>query len=105
MIPNLLPDYPTLDIERALWANGALWIAGIDEAGRGALAGPVVSAAVILPQGKYLSQELHGVRDSKKMTPTQRDTWSTIIRETSVTFGVGLASSQEIDSIGILISV
>jgi len=50
MIPNQLPDFPTLDIEIALWANGALWVAGIDEAGRGALAGPVAAAAVIFPQ-------------------------------------------------------
>jgi ribonuclease HII len=102
MIPNPLPDFPTLDIERALWANGALWVAGIDEAGRGALAGPVAAAAVILPQIKYFTKELHGVRDSKKMTANQRESWSATIRATAVTFGVGLASAQEIDTLGIL---
>jgi ribonuclease HII len=102
MIPNPLPDYPTLDIERSLWANGALWIAGIDEAGRGALAGPVVTAAIILPQIKHFTLELRGVRDSKKMTAAQRESWSTTIRSKAVTFGIGLASSREIDTIGIL---
>ncbi len=102
MIPNPRPDFPTLDLERALWANGALWIAGIDEAGRGALAGPVAAAAVILPQIKTFTRELRGVRDSKKMVPAQRESWAGTIRETVVTFSVGLASSKEIDALGIL---
>jgi len=102
MIPRPLPDYPTLNLERALWANGALWIAGIDEAGRGALAGPVAAAAVILPQIRNFTEELKGVRDSKKMTPAQRESWNHAIRESAVTFGVGLASAKEIDALGIL---
>ena len=102
MIPNPLPDFPTLDLERALWANGALWVAGIDEAGRGALAGPVAAAAVILPQIKNFTLELKGVRDSKIMTPAQREFWNRTIREVAVAFGVGLASSKEINSLGIL---
>jgi ribonuclease HII len=102
MTPRPLPDFPTLDLERALWANGALWIAGIDEAGRGALAGPVAAAAVVLPQITNFTLELHGVRDSKKMTPSQRETWSRVIRESAVTIGVGLASAVEIDALGIL---
>jgi ribonuclease HII len=102
MTPSPLPDFPTLDIERALWANKALWVAGVDEAGRGAWAGPVAAAAVILPQIKHFTRELCGVRDSKMMTPSQRDAWSNTIRETVVTFGVGLASSDEIDTLGIL---
>jgi ribonuclease HII len=102
MIPRHLPDSPTLDLERALWANGALWIAGIDEAGRGALAGPVAASAVILPQIRNFTLELKGVRDSKKMTPAQRESWNRTIRESAVTYGVGLASAQEIDEIGIL---
>jgi ribonuclease HII len=102
MIQNTLNNYPTLDIERALWANEALWIAGIDEAGRGALAGPVIAAAVVLPQITNLKQELNGVRDSKRMSPVQRDLWSRKIREKAVTHGIGLASSREIDQLGIL---
>jgi len=91
-----------LDLERALWANGALWVAGIDEAGRGALAGPVAAAAVVLPQITNFTLQLHGVRDSKKMTPPQRESWARVIRESAVTFGVGLASAAEIDTLGIL---
>lgn len=95
-------DHPNLDLERALWANGALWVAGIDEAGRGALAGPVAAGAVILPQITNFTLELRGVRDSKKMTPAQRDVWAQVIRESAVTYGVGLAFAGEIDAFGIL---
>ena len=102
MTPNPRPDFPTLDLERALWANGALWVAGIDEAGRGAWAGPVAAAAVILPQISNFTLDLKGVRDSKKMTPTQREAWAHIIHNAAVTWGVGLASAAEIDTLGIL---
>ena len=97
-----MSNYPNLNHERALWSNGALWVAGIDEAGRGALAGPVAAAAVILPQIANFTRELKGVRDSKLMTPAQRESWAHAIRERAVTFGVGLASSGEIDALGIL---
>ena len=102
MIKILLPEYPTIDVECALWANGVLWIAGIDEAGRGALAGPVAAAAVILPNIKSIGKSFSGVRDSKKMTAAQRETWSKRIKSTAITYGVGLASAKEIDSLGIL---
>jgi ribonuclease HII len=88
--------------EAALWANGALWVAGIDEAGRGALAGPVAAAAVILPQMAETALGLEGVRDSKQMTPAQRQTWAVVIRQTAVACKVGLASAQEIDAQGIV---
>jgi ribonuclease HII len=97
-----MSDIPNLDHERALWANGALWVAGIDEAGRGALAGPVAAAAVILPQIVSFTKELRGVRDSKMMTPAQRESWSHAIQECVVSFGIGLASAGEIDTLGIL---
>ena len=97
-----MSNYPNLNHERALWANGALWVAGIDEAGRGALAGPVAAAAVILPQIASFTRQLKGVRDSKLMTPAQRESWSQAIQESAVTFGIGLASAGEIDTIGIL---
>ena len=100
--PESLPKQPHLRHESALWANGALWVAGIDEAGRGALAGPVASAAVILPQMPITRIGLEGVRDSKKMTPTQRQSWAGTIWETAVAYGVGMASPQEIDALGIL---
>jgi ribonuclease HII len=100
--PDLLPESPHLRHERALWVNGVLWIAGVDEAGRGALAGPVAAAAVILPQISGLIQEYAGVRDSKMMTPDQREAWAHVIRDTAVTHGVGLASAREIDIFGIV---
>lgn len=100
--PVSLPKHPHLRHENALWVNGSLWVAGIDEAGRGALAGPVAAAAVILPQISTLIIELEGVRDSKKMTPIQREIWSQIIQEKAVTYGVGLASTKEIDASGII---
>jgi len=100
--PSLIPNIPHLRHENALWVNGALWIAGIDEAGRGALAGPVSAAAVILPKLSSIAQDLEGVRDSKIMTPTQRESWMVIIKETAVSFGLGLASAQEIDTLGII---
>ncbi len=73
-------------------------IAGVDEAGRGPLAGPVVSAAVVLPHdfnGK-------GVNDSKKLTPKQRDALYTVIMENALAVSVGSASHGEIDQINIL---
>jgi ribonuclease HII len=100
--PSLLPSIPHLRHENALWVNGALWIAGIDEAGRGALAGPVAAAAVILPRLSSLTLDLEGVRDSKKMTPIQRESWMVVIKDTAVTYGLGLASAQEIDNHGII---
>lgn len=97
-----LPQRPHLGHERALWVNGALWVAGIDEAGRGPLAGPVVAAAVVLPQMKVPALGLDGVRDSKKMSAAQRESWTAAIREIAVTYAVGQSSAQEIDTLGIV---
>lgn len=77
-------------------------MAGIDEAGRGALAGPVSAAAVILPSRLDLLQSLSGVRDSKQMTPAQREYWRTQILNLAVGWGIGFASAEEIDLLGIL---
>jgi ribonuclease HII len=78
--------------------NGYNLIAGVDEAGRGPLAGPVVAAAVILPQGV----ELTGVRDSKKMTEKARiESFSVILRE-ALTVGIGVVSRNYIDEFNIL---
>lgn len=79
-------------------SRGFLSIAGVDEAGRGPLAGPVVSAAVILP--KAFPQE--GINDSKKLTPKKRDYLYDIIFEKALAVGVGLAEPDEIDRINIL---
>lgn len=71
-------------------------LAGIDEVGRGALAGPVVAAAVILPEDFDTSP----LRDSKKLTPKQRETLSLLIREKAL-FGIGSIAAERIDTIGI----
>jgi len=100
--PARIPAIPHLGLEELLWQAGNRYIAGIDEAGRGALAGPVAVAAVILPPRTSIAQELRGVRDSKQMTPAQRAYWRLAIREAAADFGVGLACAQEIDALGIL---
>jgi ribonuclease HII len=93
---------PDLTFEKNLWQAGVSTIAGIDEAGRGALAGPVAAAAVVLPADDNISRILDGVRDSKQMTPSQRSCWGAQIKKWAVTWGVGFASVEEIDQMGIL---
>jgi ribonuclease HII len=73
-------------------------VAGIDEAGRGPLAGPVVAAAVVFP-ASY--QTIRGVRDSKLLTPAARDRLAVLIRRRALSVGVGAASVHEIDRINI----
>jgi ribonuclease HII len=103
MTPTRDPSkYPTLEYENLLWHDGFTRIAGIDEAGRGAWAGPVSAAAVILPPDPALMETLHAVRDSKLMTPLQRERWAPGIKETAVACGVGFASAKEIDMFGIV---
>jgi ribonuclease HII len=93
---------PDLTYEKYLWLHYK-HIGGLDEAGRGALAGPVAVGAVILPHDKtLLSRALAGVRDSKQMTPLQRETLVARIQKTALTWGVAFASSEEIDSQGIV---
>ncbi|MBR2258042.1 MAG: ribonuclease HII [Blautia sp.] len=77
---------------------GMGWICGIDEAGRGPLAGPVVAAAVILPEDCLI---LH-LDDSKKLTPKRRDELFDVIKEKALGFGIGQASHTRIDEINIL---
>lgn len=97
-----LPHSPDLSFELPLWAAGAGLIAGIDEAGRGALAGPVSAAAVILPSDPGMIEHLSGVRDSKQMTPAERASCAVRIRREALACCVGFASNEEIDSLGIL---
>jgi ribonuclease HII len=99
---RLLPDAPDFSFEVALWNLGLLWVAGIDEAGRGALAGPVAAAAVIFPVDLTLSRRLAGVRDSKQMTALERQDWAERLPDLVLTYGVGFASHQEIDEFGIV---
>jgi ribonuclease HII len=85
-------------IERELRRTGVLLIAGVDEVGRGSLAGPVVASAVIMPPGKAA---LRGVDDSKRLTRKQREKLCARIRERALAFGVGAASVREIDTLNI----
>ncbi|HTX92343.1 MAG TPA: ribonuclease HII [Anaerolineales bacterium] len=94
--------YPTLEFEQQLWNGGLGRLAGIDEAGRGAWAGPVAAGAVVLPPDPSLLETLSGVRDSKLMTPLARQSWAPRIREAALGWGVGFASAEEIDALGIL---
>ncbi|TAK13190.1 MAG: ribonuclease HII [Anaerolineae bacterium] len=98
----LIPPAPTLHFEQALWAAGLPRLAGVDEAGRGALAGPVAAAAVILPPDPNLIHTLHGVRDSKEMPAKARTRWAEAIRNTATAWGVGFAEAEEIDDLGIV---
>jgi ribonuclease HII len=123
---------PDLVFERALWKSGLKYVAGLDEAGRGALAGPVAVGAVILPEGAQwlwrrrpgagdsrnhhavlrstkhglegasASLLLRGVRDSKQMTPRQREAAAPRIKKFALTWSVGFASAEEIDAQGIV---
>jgi ribonuclease HII len=94
--------FPTLEFEQYLWAHNCSRIAGIDEAGRGAWAGPVSAAAVILPPDQHISTLLAGVRDSKLMTPLSRAAWAPRIRSCCLAWGIGFSSPEEIDLLGIL---
>lgn len=91
--PNLLK------FERALWKKGYCCIAGIDEAGRGPLAGPVVAAAVIFPGNQRIIPQIN---DSKQLSPKKRLIAKAIIEEMALAIGVGIVSQSVIDEINIL---
>ena len=86
------------EIEDSFYADGVNVICGVDEAGRGPLAGPVCAAAVILPP----HLEIPGLTDSKKLTDKKRRELYPIIKEQAIAYGIGMASEQEIDEINIL---
>ena len=99
MINNL--QKPSFAEEKRLEAQGYQLIAGIDEAGRGALAGPVVATAIILPchiDTPWLNQ----VRDSKQLKPAKRELLFHHIHEIAISIGIGVASHEVIDSQGII---
>lgn len=98
-----LPN-PTLLFEKTLWKRGLAHIAGLDEVGRGAWAGPVVAGAVILPRERQRSllRVLNGVRDSKLLSPSQREELLEPICSHALAQATGLATRQEIDRIGIV---
>ncbi len=89
---------PDFELENSCIANGFSHICGVDEAGRGPLAGPVCAAAVILPHGC----ELPGLNDSKKLSPKKRDALFLPIQQQAVAFAVAFATVQEIEQLNIL---
>ena len=93
---------PDLACEIPLWQS-LKNIAGLDEAGRGALAGPVCVGAVILPPNDpNLTLTLRGVRDSKQLTPRAREQLAPQIKSAALSWGIGFASAAEIDELGIV---
>ena len=98
---SLLPAAPDLAFETRCWARGLARVAGIDEAGRGALAGPVYAAAVVLPNDPGIAAALSGVDDSKKLTAAVREAWAGTIAGCCDAHGIGSASAAEIDALGI----
>ena len=93
-----MSDVNMWEIENSNFEKGIRIICGVDEAGRGPLAGPVCAAAVILPPNVDIS----GLNDSKKLTDKRRRELFPIIKEQAVAYGIGLASHEEIDQINIL---
>ena len=91
---------PTVERERLAWAEQRLLV-GIDEAGRGPLAGPVVAAAVVFPPG---TDPVPGVRDSKTLPPHRREELALLIRSRAIRLGVGAASAREIDRLNIRVA-
>ena len=84
--------------ERKAYQEGAQYVAGVDEAGRGCLAGPVVAAAVILPREWTLPQ----INDSKQLTSSQRETLFPLIQQQALSVGVGIVAADVIDQVNIL---
>ena len=91
---------PSLTRERLAWAESRLLI-GVDEAGRGPMAGPVVAAAVVFPPD---TRRINGIRDSKTITRDDRETLAVKIRSRAIRLGVGAASCREIDRLNIRVA-
>lgn len=89
---------PTFEREIALWNAGRSFVAGIDEVGRGPLAGPVVAAAVVFPAGM---KPIRGLRDSKILPAAKRERLAVVVRARALGVGVGAASVREIDRLNI----
>lgn len=83
--------------ERGLWSRGVEVVAGVDEVGRGPLAGPVVAAAVVLPPECLLE----GMTDSKRLTPARREELARVVGERASWVGVGAASAREVDRLNV----
>ncbi len=97
-----IPQAPNLSFEQSLWLNNIHKVAGIDEAGRGAWAGPVFAAAVILPCDSTIESSLAGIRDSKQLSPQKRTQLASLIKKYALSYAVAQADTREIDVLGIL---
>ena len=91
---------PTLDVEREFFASGARIVAGMDEVGRGAIAGPVTIGVVAIDA--TVGEIPVGLRDSKLMTPKRRDAMVPIAKEWGIAWATGSATATEIDTFGIV---
>lgn len=101
--------YPNLNVEKNLWSRGYKLVAGLDEAGRGPLAGPVVAAAVVILDFKKITLqtaqggELKGIKDSKKIPAKKRDFFYNVLaNDKNIKWGIGIVSEKVIDKINIL---
>ena len=100
--PAWMPPAPNLEFELALWQAGLERVCGVDEAGRGALAGPVAAAALVLPPDPEIQNPLSGVNDSKSLSPAERAHWVPKLKAAALGWGIGYATSLEVDRRGIL---
>jgi ribonuclease HII len=103
---GIVPAVPTLSYERAFWKAGLRLVAGVDEVGRGAMAGPLVAAAVVFPACdgwalRRLRSTLAGVRDSKLLTPERRLALRVEIEACAVAVATGFVPVAEIDAVGL----
>lgn len=100
--PSPQRDRLGLDIERRCWQHGLTYVAGVDEVGRGALAGPLVAAAVVLPTSIQADRrELNGLIDSKQLSAVQREFWFAVVQRKAVCVGVGAVECAELDELGV----
>ena len=97
-MPRLKEKVDLLYYEKELYNQGYTLIAGVDEAGRGPLVGPVIAAAVILPQ----NYQLEGLNDSKQLTEKKRNIFFEQIKKDAISYGIGIVDAKTIDEINIL---
>lgn len=92
---------PNFEIEKSIFEVDNKLIAGVDEVGRGALAGPIVAAAVIFTKYDDVIQALGGIRDSKLLSQSKRENLDKIVRDEAHSYSIGSVSVEEIDTFGI----